>query len=268
MTVYSILRREGLNNPLKKPRIKRTCKRWQRRRPNSLWQFDLKQVDAEWLITILDDHSGFVTGSEFFKEGTARAVFLRPAELTTPFVVTPTALGWFDVDLSGLNIVVTGDFYLSIEFMFHLRPYIGGDATPPIDGRSWCYYGSIRQWVQASADYMIRAVVSDGIRRGDFVIWRTSSGRWHILKSLGGYTSSSSLQWGVSGDVPLLGDFDGDGRSDLVVWRNGWWFIRRSAGGSYTGFSAMHCGLSGDTPLVADFDGDGKADVGVWRPTG
>ena len=70
MTVYRILCREGLNNPLAKPRIKRTYKRWQRRRPNSLWQCDLKLVDAEWLITILDDHSRFVTASKFFKEGT------------------------------------------------------------------------------------------------------------------------------------------------------------------------------------------------------
>jgi len=65
MTVYRILRREGLNHPLAKPRMKRTYKRWQRRHPNSLWQCDLKLVDARWLITILDDHSRFVTGSEY-----------------------------------------------------------------------------------------------------------------------------------------------------------------------------------------------------------
>ena len=74
MTVYRILRQAGLNQPLTKPRIKRTYRRWQRTHPNSLWQCDLKVVGPSWLITILDDHSRFVTGSEIFNEGTAENV--------------------------------------------------------------------------------------------------------------------------------------------------------------------------------------------------
>lgn len=73
-TIYRILCREGLNHPLNKPRTKRTYRRWQRRRSNSLWQCDLKLVGAEWLITILDDHSRYVTGSQIFNEGTAENV--------------------------------------------------------------------------------------------------------------------------------------------------------------------------------------------------
>lgn len=74
MTVYRILCREGLNHPLMKPRIKRTYKRWQRKHPNSLWQCDLKVAGTGWLITILDDHSRYVTGSELFKQGTTENV--------------------------------------------------------------------------------------------------------------------------------------------------------------------------------------------------
>jgi transposase InsO family protein len=74
MTVYRILRTSGLNRPLTKPRIKRTYRRWQRIHSNSLWQCDLKLVGARWLITILDDHSRYVTGSQIFNEGTAENV--------------------------------------------------------------------------------------------------------------------------------------------------------------------------------------------------
>jgi len=74
MTVYRTLRTSNLNQPLTKPRIKRTYKHWQRTHPNSLWQCDLKLVDAEWLITILDDHSRYVTASQIFNEGTAENV--------------------------------------------------------------------------------------------------------------------------------------------------------------------------------------------------
>jgi len=92
-TVYRILCRERLNNPLEKPRTKRTYKRWQRRHPNSLWQCDLKLVGVKWLITILDDHSRYVTGSHIFNEGTAENVirlldqaiheYVKPREILT-----------------------------------------------------------------------------------------------------------------------------------------------------------------------------------------
>jgi hypothetical protein len=51
--------------------------------------------------------------------------------------------------------------------------------------------------------------------------------------------------WGVAGDIPVPGDYDGDGRSDIAIWRssNGFWFIVRSASG--TG-AVQGWGLAGD----------------------
>jgi transposase InsO family protein len=74
MTVYRILCQNGLNHPLTKPRQQRSFKNWQRKHPNSLWQCDLKVAGTGWLITILDDHSRYVTGSELFKQGTTENV--------------------------------------------------------------------------------------------------------------------------------------------------------------------------------------------------
>lgn len=62
------------------------------------------------------------------------------------------------------------------------------------------------------------------------------------------------------------GDFDGNGRADLAVFRpsTGRWFISDPT----TGVSASPIwGGAGDIPVAGDFDGDGKNDVTVFRPS-
>ena len=60
-------------------------------------------------------------------------------------------------------------------------------------------------------------------------------------------------------------DFDGDGRTDLSVFRpsEGNWYLNRST----DGFTVANWGLSSDIVAPGDFDGDGKADVSIFRPS-
>lgn len=64
---------------------------------------------------------------------------------------------------------------------------------------------------------------------------------------------------------PPHADFDGDGRSDVSVFRpsDSNWYLNRST----TGFAAVNWGISTDKPVVDDFDGDGKADFTIFRVT-
>ncbi|MGE4180792.1 MAG: serine hydrolase [Limisphaerales bacterium] len=77
----------------------------------------------------------------------------------------------------------------------------------------------------------------------------------------------SLLKWGLPGDVPLLGDMDGDGTDDFVVWRpsTGQWFVRSWTQGVLV--SGLSWGIAGDKPLVGDVDGDGAEDLVMWRPS-
>jgi hypothetical protein len=69
--------------------------------------------------------------------------------------------------------------------------------------------------------------------------------------------------------IPLgnnTADFDGDGKSDIGVYRDGGWYIRRS---SDAGITAVGWGgLPQDKAVPGDYDGDGKTDVAVYRDGG
>jgi len=71
-TIYEILCKAGLNQPICEPRKTWGKRRFQRHKPNELWQADWKLTrDDQWMITYLDDYSRFIPGSEIFENATA-----------------------------------------------------------------------------------------------------------------------------------------------------------------------------------------------------
>ncbi len=101
----------------------------------------------------------------------------------------------------------------------------------------------------------------DGDSKADLSVFRPSTGVWYLSRSRAGF---SGTQFGQSGDKIVSADYDGDGITDVAVYRNGLWFRMMS---STSTFDAVSFGNSSDTPAPADFDGDGRTDVAVFRPS-
>ena len=78
------------------------------------------------------------------------------------------------------------------------------------------------------------------------------------------------FQFGLPGDVPVVGDWDGTGYLKAGIFRNGYWILDLSGhmSGVSTGkpdATAWYGGLAGDVPVVGDWGSTGVTKIGVFR---
>lgn len=73
--------------------------------------------------------------------------------------------------------------------------------------------------------------------------------------------------WGKAGDIPQVGDYDGDGQIDPSVFRpsTGDWHILISST-RFTTYVTVHWGVTGDIPTAGDYEGAGVTQIAVFRP--
>jgi FG-GAP repeat len=83
---------------------------------------------------------------------------------------------------------------------------------------------------------------------------------WRYRRSSDGTIVSANWGGVFEHDIPVQGDFNGDGRTDLAVFRplTGQWFV--------AGFAPAIFGLPTDVPVPADYNGDGVTEIAVFRP--
>lgn len=91
-------------------------------------------------------------------------------------------------------------------------------------------------------------------------VFDPAEARWYLLGEDGGTTA---IDFGHAGDIPLAGDWDGDGRDTPAVYRpeEGRLVVRNGL----DPISFIYAMPPGGLPVVADTDGDGRDTVSLAR---
>jgi hypothetical protein len=113
----------------------------------------------------------------------------------------------------------------------------------------------------------------DGDGKADVAVYRAgaSAGDGSTWFYRGSLTPGNInyVPWGQNGDFEAPGDYDGDGKNDFVIQRNGGGgqarFWRRFATGAT---DTVVFGTPTDNIAPGDYDGDGKTDLMVYRGIG
>jgi hypothetical protein len=99
---------------------------------------------------------------------------------------------------------------------------------------------------------------TDGIG-GDFIVWfDANTGDWFDSDT------ETIYHYGRPGDVPICGDWDGNGTDGIGVLRGATWFLRNAASGGSANLQ-FNYGVSTDFQVAGDWNGDGRDTPGVVR---
>jgi PKD repeat protein len=97
-------------------------------------------------------------------------------------------------------------------------------------------------------------------------IFRNSVGNWYLDYNNTGVIDKT-LHFGAAGDIPVTGDWNGDGTDGIAIFRpsTGYWYFDNNFDGSID--RSFRFGGSSDQIIKGDWDGDGKDGIAIFRPS-
>jgi hypothetical protein len=97
-------------------------------------------------------------------------------------------------------------------------------------------------------------------------VWRPSNSTFYLRNSSTAGAADFIIPFGQTNDLPLTGDWDGNGDDTIGVFRpsNNTFYLRNSNTPGAADI-IVQFGQSGDLPVVGDWDGNGTVTIGVYR---
>jgi len=165
---------------------------------------------------------------------------------------------WGDGETSNTDFVNSGTSASSSHSWSSAETYsVKAKATDP--------KGAVSVWSD------VKTVSISQSSNPDFIgVFRPSAGTFFLDYQNNGWTAGDAvIAFGMSGDLPVAGDWDNDGIDEIGVFRPsaGTFFLDYQNDGWTSGDAVIPFGISGDLPVAGDWDNDGVDEIGVFRPS-
>ncbi|HEV8370781.1 MAG TPA: SBBP repeat-containing protein [Pyrinomonadaceae bacterium] len=100
-------------------------------------------------------------------------------------------------------------------------------------------------------------------------VFRPSNNGFLLRNSNTAGPADISIGFGIAGDLPITGDWDGNGVDDVGIFRpsTGQFQLRLPSGRTFIVINLNNFGQNGDLPVAGDWNFDGIDTVGVFRPS-
>jgi len=159
-------------------------------------------------------------------------------------VIPPFELGRTDTPVAGFTV----------EYTWHLSIINAGEPRGHQNGKT------------VSRDRV--ANETKLLNASQWTIDSLDRGRWLIVSTSKKKPARFSRDaFDILGAKQLAGDFNGDGRDELALFKDGEWLLDINGNGVWDqGDLWAKLGNKGDLPVVGDWDGDGKDDIGIFGP--
>jgi hypothetical protein len=170
--------------------------------------------------------------------------------------------------------------------LFALR--IGGDAVGvyrPADGSAYLDYNNSGTWNGCGVDRCFSIGTNGNLPiLGDWNgsgttkvgVFRPFDGTFYLDYNGNGAWDGCSIDRcaavGMTGDIPVVGDWNGNGITEVGTFRpsDGTFYLDYNGNGQWDGCAVDRClqiGVNEDIPLVGDWSGSGTSKVGAYRPS-
>jgi hypothetical protein len=130
-------------------------------------------------------------------------------------------------------------------------------------------FGGVAGDIPVAGDWNHDGVSEIGVFRPSvhlFYLDYNGNGVWN------GAPADRAYNFGMTGDIPVTGDWNHDGVSEIGVFRPSThlFYLDYNGNGVWNGPSAdrsYNFGITGDLPVSGDWNNNGFSDIGVFRPS-